>query len=437
MIGSIIHGVINPLKRLKHDTVFASFVLLGVTVIALVWANSPFAHSYHELWETHMALSFGDLKLDQNLHHWINDGLMAVFFFVVGLEIKREVLYGELSDIKKAGLPIIAAFGGMIVPAVIYLMYNVSPETNKGWGIPMATDIAFALGILAILGKRVPVSLKVFLTALAIADDIGAVAVIAIFYSFDISAINIILGTCFLAIMIVANISGVKSKYFYAVVGILGVWLAFLLSGVHATVAGVLAAFTIPANNKISKEKFTQFFSYIKHNFINESVDDQKMLSKEQMLIVKMVKNACKNVEPPLQALEYSFEPWVKFFIMPLFALANAGVTFSGDFSTIIGSPVCQGVGLGLLLGKCLGITGFSFIACKLKISELPKGVNWRQIIGVSLIAGIGFTMSIFIANLAFEDAAYQMAAKTGVFLGSIVAATIGYMLLRFGKPTE
>jgi NhaA family Na+:H+ antiporter len=334
-----VEKIVRPFQDFAHKQASGGILLIAATVIALLWANSPWAGSYAALWHTKLTVGVGDASISKDLTHWINDGLMAVFFLVVGLEIKREVLVGELSSVRGAALPFAAALGGAVVPAAIYLAINAGTEGSAGWGIPMATDIAFALGVLALLGERAPVALKVFLTALAIVDDIVAVLVIAFFYTSEISWGALGVGAVFLATLVVANLIGVGRTLVYAVLGV-GLWLCFLLSGVHATIAGVLLALTVPG-------------------------------------------------------------------------------------------PVAIGIVAGLLIGKQLGITLFAWLAVKSGFSELPEGIRWRHVYGAGWLAGIGFTMSLFITDLSFSDGSLVAAAKLGILIASLIAGVVGWTILR------
>ena len=408
---------------------------MGISVIiALILANSPWAQGYHHFLEHSFGFQWdGNTYLEYDLHHWVNDGLMAVFFFVVGLELKREIVAGELSDPRKALLPIAAAIGGMLVPAVIYVAFNPAGEVQHGWGIPMATDIAFALGVLYLLGKRVPLALKVFLTALAIVDDLGAVLVIAVFYTSDISVLNLLLGFGFLLIMYLGNKAGIRSILFYAIFGIGGVWTAFLLSGVHATIAAVLAAFTIPANVKLSENDYIlKIKNYL--NLFKEADSNNKIptLTNEQLHILDEVKNNTDKAIPPLQILEHSMHPMVTFIIIPIFALANAGVSVLDiDVKQLFSTNVALGVALGLLIGKTVGIFSFTWLCVKLNIAPFPKGMNLKNLFGLGLLGSIGFTMSLFVTQLAFSHEEYKVQAKIGIFAASIIGGVLGYMILK------
>lgn len=423
--------LINPINRFISNSTTSGILLFATAVIALVLANSPLQHAYHHFWEHTFSVGFDTYVVSKSLHHWINDGLMSIFFFVIGLELKREIMAGELSRPKDAILPIFAGLGGMIVPALLYLSINATGATTDGWGIPMATDIAFALGILYMLGDKVPVSLKVFLTALAIADDLGAVVVIALFYTSDISSISLLAGGVFLAILIVGNVLGVRNIVFYGVVGIAGLWLAFLLSGVHATIAGVIAALTIPANVKIQDKKFVQKMNALTNDFERSTPNNVSLLTHDQLHIVDKIRYYSKAALTPLQRLEHSMHPLVAYIVMPVFALANAGITFSGSFAENMLSNVSLGVILGLAVGKFVGIVALSKILIRLKLAVLPEGLNWRHIYGVALLAGVGFTMSLFVTDLAFMDPTYIIQAKIGIFTASILCGVGGYLVLR------
>jgi len=423
--------LIIPITRFISNSTTSGIILFVSAILALILANSPLKEMYHHFWENTFTIGFSEYVISKSLHHWINDGLMSIFFFVIGLELKREIMAGELSKPKDAILPIFAGIGGMVVPALFYWLFNSRGETSAGWGIPMATDIAFALGILYLLGDKVPISLKIFLTALAIADDIGAVMVIAFFYTSDISALSLMIAGGFLAILILANLLGARSTLFYGIIGIGGLWLAFLLSGVHATIAGVIAALTIPANVKIQDNKFIQKMNTLTNKFEQSATNDTTLITHEQLHILGDIVYYSKAAMTPLQRLEHSMHPLVAFLVMPIFALANAGITFSDGFLDNLMSNVSLGVILGLVLGKFLGIVLVSKILVKLKFAELPKGVNWRQMYGVAMLAGVGFTMSLFVTDLAFVNPDYILQSKIGIFIASILCGIAGYLTLR------
>jgi len=436
-----IDRVLLPFRSFAHKSSSAGVLLLLCAVVAIFLANSQWASLYHKFWHLPLSIGIGDFSLSYSLHHWINDGLMALFFFVVGLEIKREVLAGELKSIRQSLLPIVAAFGGMVVPAAFYLFLNFGEQGSAGWGIPMATDIAFTLGVLTLIGSRVPISLKVFLTALAIVDDIGAVLVIALFYTSDIAVVEILIAFCFLAALFTANLLGVRSTLVYAILGIGGLWLAFLLSGIHPSIAGVLAAFTIPARKKIAIEQFCSKTGPLisrlsKQPTLQSEVDnlqEGEFLDAERLTSLLKLRQACEEATAPAQRLEKVLHPWVVFGIMPLFALANAGVTIEGEIISVLLHPVALGIIFGLFLGKQVGIFTFSYLTVKLGFAELPRGVTFRHIYGASSLAGIGFTMSLFIAGLAFPTSPQLlMVAKVGIMGASILSGIVGYVILRY-----
>lgn len=425
-------------KFIKQES-FGGFLLIGVTIIAVIWANSSYYDVYDHIWHNvKMGFSFGDFELNANLHHWVNDGLMAVFFFVIGLEIKREVAGGELSSFKSAILPLGAAIGGMFVPALIYVAFNYdNPQNINGWGIPMATDIAFALGLLSLLGNRVSPNLKIFLTALAIADDLGAILVIAFFYTESIDMSEIINAMIFLGVMFGANKLGVRNMAFYAIVGLLGVWLSFIYSGVHATIAGVLMAMTIPGKAKISGRQYIDRLKDLLQGSKISKTEKAGMLSSQEVHTLSDVIKTTNDAESPAQKLEHILHPFSAFFILPIFALANAGIRIEGNLFDMLIHPISLGIIAGLILGKLIGISLFTHLIVKLKISALPNGVDFKQIYGAALLAGIGFTMSIFISDLAFSDAQTIQIAKVGVFAASILAAILGMTLLSYPRNNK
>ena len=413
-------------------------LLLGISVIiALVLANSPLSAAYHHFLEQTFGFRWnGKVFFDFTLHHWINDGLMSIFFFVVGLELKREIIGGELSNPRKAMLPIVAAIGGMVMPALIFLLLNPSGEMHKGWGIPMATDIAFALGVLFLLGKKIPLSLKVFLTALAIVDDLGAVLVIAFFYTADIEMTYLLIGLFILAIMYLGNKLGVRSIFFFAFLGICGVWTCFVISGVHATIAAVLAAFTIPADVKIKETIFISKITNYLEAFKNiDPTENNPTLTNDQLHVLEKINVATIAATPPLQRLEHAMHPIVTFVIIPVFAIANAGVSLDIDFYSLLDTNIALGVALGLLVGKVLGVVGFTAIFIKLKIAKVPEGMTIKNLFGLGFLASIGFTMSLFVTSLAFTEEEYQTQAKIGIFVASIIGGILGYIILN--KNTE
>lgn len=411
----------------------AGGIVLGISVIiAMFLANSAWSESYFHFFEYKFGFTFnGTSFLTYSIHHWINDGLMAIFFFVVGLELKREIVGGELSNPRKAMLPIGAALGGMIIPALIYHFLNPSGEVSNGWGIPMATDIAIALGVLYLLGDKIPLNLKVFLTALAIVDDLGAVLVIAFFYTSSISVESLLFGASFLFIMFMGNRLGVRNVLFYAVFGIVGVWTSFLLSGVHATIAAVLAAFTIPADVIIKENTYVlKVQNYIKRFKSFDTLDKIPTLTPEQLHVLEKIKTDTNQAIPPLQRLEHAMHPMITFFIVPVFALANAGISLNVNFQELFNTNVALGVALGLLIGKIVGVVGFTVLLIKLKVAPWPNGMNMRNLFGLALLASIGFTMSLFITSLALTDEVHMIQAKIGIFSASIIGGVLGYMVL-------
>lgn len=421
--------LLSPLQEFLHKEASSGILLLAATIIALLWANSLWSESYRSFWENKLTFGFGDYELSKPLLLWINDGLMAIFFFVVGLEIKREILIGELASFRQAILPVAAAIGGMIFPAFIYIIFNRNGIGSSGWGIPMATDIAFALGVLALLGKHVPVSLKVFLTAVAVVDDLGAVLIIAIFYTSQIAWISLGIAAIILVALLICNVLGVRNLLVYSILGV-GLWLAFLQSGVHATVAGVLLAMTIPSRARIDDKDFVKYSSSMINEF--EAADEgDDYLSSTQRSAVQTLEELAEHAATPLQRLEHDLHPWVAYAIMPVFALANAGVALGGDFVSAITHPISLGVIFGLIIGKQIGITTLSWLIVKSRLADLPDGVNWRQIYGVSWLAGIGFTMSLFISGLAFGVSPALEIAKSGILVASLIAGIAGFFLLR------
>ena len=417
-----------PIQEFIKAESFSGIMLISFMLIALIWANSPWSASYESLWQTPVMVNIGSFKIDKPLLLWINDGLMAVFFFVVGLEIKRELLVGELSSLRQALFPIFAAIGGMLVPAAIFLMFNSGGPGQAGWGIPMATDIAFALGVLALLGKRAPLSLKIFLTAVAIVDDIGAVLVIALFYTSKIVWSSLGLAAIIFVILLLINRMGVRKPLPYALLGIL-LWVAFLKSGVHATVAGVLLAMTIPATTIINRKGFLERTRHYLDEFEKEGVrDGSTFTTKKQRAYLQAIEDCTNGVEAPLQQLEHSLHPWVAYFIMPVFALANAGVDLRTDIVSALLNPVAIGIIFGLVIGKQVGITLMAWLGTKIGLSDRISGVTWKQIYGTAMLAGIGFTMSLFISNLAFDDPALLANAKVGILAASAISAGLGWI---------
>jgi NhaA family Na+:H+ antiporter len=407
------------------------------TVAAMLWANSPWAQTYFRLNHTEIGISVGARALTLSLQHWINDGLMVVFFFVVGLEIKRELLAGHLSSARRAILPVAAALGGMVVPAVIYAHFNAGGSGARGWGIPMATDIAFALGILALLGRRVPIGLKVFLTALAIADDLGAVLVIALVYTDEIRWLALAgAAACLLLIWSVIR-AGVRQPLFFIVLAS-GVWLSVFVSGVHATVAGILMAMLVPVRPRLSPSEFFTKVSEGLHALRTAELTRSSVLANEaQFDALVRLEDAAMDMRPPGLTLERFLHPVQALFILPLFAFVNAGVSLGAHALHALAHPVTLGVIAGLVLGKLVGVSLASWLAVRSGWAQLPDGVTWPQIVGVGLLAGVGFTMSLFVGELAFAEEALRDAAKVGILAASLTAGAVGYLVLRIVLPTR
>jgi NhaA family Na+:H+ antiporter len=432
-----IRRALYPIIKFMHAETAGGIVLIACAALALVWANSPWAASYTSLWETKLTVGVPGFAISETLLHWINDGLMAIFFFIVGLEIKREVLVGELSAPRHASLPIAAAIGGMLVPAAIYAAINAGGSGAAGWGIPMATDIAFALGVLALLGRRAPTGLKIFLTALAIVDDLGAVLVIALFYTAQVSWVALAAAAGFLAALVAANLAHARHPIVYALLG-LGLWVAFLQSGVHATIAGVLLAMTIPARTRVDTGEFFRRAHAALHDFDRAGEEGRNILTNAgQQSALAQLETLAEEVQTPLQRLEHALHPWVAFGIVPLFALANAGVPLGGGLGAALTGPVTLGVIAGLIIGKQVGVTLGAWLAVRLGLADLPDGVGWRHLYGAGWLAGIGFTMSLFVGSLAFGEGALLDAAKVGILAASLVSGLVGWALLRFTAPLQ
>jgi Na+:H+ antiporter, NhaA family len=422
--------LVRPFQRFAERETSSGIVLLGCAIAALAWANSPWGESYVHVWEQPITIGHARFGLTMSLHAWINDGLMAIFFFVVGLEIKRELLIGELSTRQTAALPIAGALGGMIVPALIYTAFNAGTEGSRGWGIPMATDIAFALGALALLGPRVPNVLKVFLAALAIADDLGAVVVIALFYTADLSISALGVAVALFGVLLVANRVGIRHAAVYGLIGV-GLWLAVLMSGVHATIAGVMLALTIPATRRINEATFIECVERSLADFRDADEPGTTVLTNAgHQQAIHEIEEACEAAQAPLFKFEEKLHALVAFAIMPIFALSNAGVHVGGGSMNLLTSTIVLGIVLGLVFGKPIGITLFSWLSARAGLAVLSGGASWRALHGVSWLGGIGFTMSLFIANLAFEGTAHLEEAKIGILLASTVAGIVGWTVL-------
>lgn len=438
-LEKVFDKIVTPFEEFIHHETASGLLLMACALVALIVANTALVHGYEHLLHTKVGFSFGSWTLEKTLHHWINDGLMALFFLVVGLEIKREILVGELSDPRQASLPIIAAVGGMVVPALLFAVFNIGAGTMAGWGIPMATDIAFAVGVMVLLGNRIPKTLLTFLVALAIVDDLGGVLVIAIFYTEQITLDALALAALFFGILVLFNRAGIRHPAPYFLIGLL-MWLAMLKSGVHATLAGVLTALTIPSRPKFEPGRFSELVRQLMDKFdLSHRPGESIMRNEEQRSILQTLENGVHLVETPLQRLEHSMHLWVAFLIIPIFALANAGIPIAFDkLGESLTHPVTLGVIAGLMMGKIIGIAGFSWIAIKLGFGSLPEGTHFNQIIGVGILGGIGFTMSIFIAELAFVGQAENLLmAKTGILFASVLAGCLGYLwLLKTSKAS-
>lgn len=416
-------------------------VMMSAAALALVLANTPLLEAYEDLWHTYAGVVFGEWALKMSLLHWVNDGLMAVFFFLVGLEIKREILFGELASVRRAALPVVAAIGGAVLPALLFWVFNRGGEYVHGWGVPMATDIAFAVAILAMLGSRAPLWIKTFVTALAIADDLLAVLVIAIFYSSNIDLTALAWAGVGLALMFAMNRSGVQRPLVY-VVPILFVWYCVYQSGIHATIAGVAAATMIPAGRKRDSETET--------SDLNESLEmatsslqeaqsgsqDWEIKDLREEALAEIADEAQESAAT-LYRMEHAIHPWVAFLVLPVFAFANSGIAIPfSSLTSVVSHPLPLGIIVGLFIGKQVGITGATWLAVRLGLGSLPEGARWRTLWGGSLLAGIGFTMSIFIASLAFTDYEALGLAKLGIVFGSLLAAVAGIVVLRTSPPS-
>lgn len=421
--------LLSPFQKFVQLQSASGILLLATTIIALVWANSPLSDSYQAFWQYELGFVSENFDLTKPLILWVNDGLMAIFFFLIGLEIKREFSIGELNSPRKVMFPMMGALGGIALPVILYIVLNDNPDTLKGWGIPMATDIAFSLAIIKVLGNRIPLSLKLFLTAFAIVDDLGAVLVIAIFYSSELNFILLGSALALLALIYFLSYRGYYSEMFIIISGFV-VWLLFLKGGIHPTLAGILMAFAVPVRQKISTHEFTDQLEAIVKNIKQTRVLQKPVLSPEQLELIDDLDDWAEKYQSPLQNFEHALHDWVAYLIIPIFALANAGVAFTGgdglETALVINLMVC------LILGKSIGISFTIFLAKKFKIIKVPEDITPRHILGVSFLAGIGFTMAIFIAGLAFgSHPEYIDSAKIGILLGSLISAIIGFVVLR------
>jgi len=444
---SIIHDLKSPIQvvsKIMQTSAFqyffskisqAGFLLFGSAVIAFIWSNVN-AEGYYHFWHQELSISLAGATLSHSLVHWINDGLMTIFFLTVGLEIKRELLIGGLSDPRRAALPVAAAVGGMVLPAAIYLIFNLGGSGVTGWGIPMATDIAFSLAVLATLGKRVPFGIRLFLTAFAIADDLGAIVVIAIFYTPSLNLTALFVAGVITCGLWGLNYFGVRHWLAYIMLCIL-LWFAVAKAGLHPTVAGVVTALFIPATGKYDTDLFLEMVSkrLEKIQCLDGTCGQSILVNRSHLSAVQEINLACSEVEPPLQQLEHTLSSWVGYLVLPLFAIANAGVAFTGlEPMAALTDPITLGITFGLVLGKPLGIFFFTYGIARILKTELVQGTTWTQIFGAGLLGGIGFTMSLFISNLSFTDATHLEYAKIGIMIGSFVSAAAGYALLRWAR---
>ncbi len=424
--------LITPFQKFVRIESLSGILLFGSTLLALLLANSPFGEQFQSFWNYKIGISSPGFELVKPLSLWINDGLMTVFFFLIGLEIKRELLIGELNTVKKASFPLFAAVGGMLVPVLFFFVFNKNHETSDAWGIPMATDIAFSLAILGLLGKRVPLGLKVFLTAFAIVDDLGAVLIIAVFYSSSIKWLLILIALVLLGILFYLSSRKIYDRTLGWVFG-LAIWFLFLKAGIHPTIAGVLLALTVPIRQRIKLSTYVNKLCDIVDDIKESGDKNSPLLTKKQIEEIDNLEDWTEKVQSPLQHLEHKLHRWVAFLIMPLFALTNSGVEFGGDMA--LDTSLSIVIMISLVFGKLLGISLMSWLGVKLGLADMPSGVNFRQVIGISLLAGVGFTMSIFIANLAFPaDPLLLDSAKLGILLGSALAGLAGYLVLRLSS---
>ncbi len=424
-----IDRILSPFEQFFRIEASGGILLLIATISALAWVNSPWSDSYQELWQTKITIGPSGFDLSKAAILWVNDGLMAVFFFVVGLEIKREVLFGQLSSTRAAALPIFAAVGGMAVPALIYVFFNIGGPGIDGWGIPMATDIAFALGILALIGSRAPLSLKIFLTALAIVDDLGAVLVIAIFFTDQLGIVSLGIAALFAILLFGANFVGIRNPLVYFLLAF-GLWVAFLKSGVHPTLAGVIAAMAIPSTKLADDRQLHERLQNLTVQFGSIVHDQKEKIEKRRKQVIHELESATAHAGSPLSRLEHTLHPWVAFAIMPIFALANAGLQIDSSTIGALDNRISLGVIAGLAVGKPIGVVLFTWIAVRTGIASVPAGLSWRAITAGGFLAGIGFTMSLFISKLALEHTAEIDVAKAGILIASVISALIGSAIL-------
>ncbi len=424
----------RPVQAFMAVEASGGIVLLAGAIIALIWANSPWDQEYFDLWNTKLAIDLNIITIKESLGHAVNDGLMAIFFFVVGMEIKRELVHGELATPRQAALPVAAAIGGMVVPAAIYAAWNFGGDGAKGWGIPMATDIAFAIGVLSVLGRRAPFALKVFLLALAVADDLGAITVIALFYTEQIALGPSLWAIALLVAIVALNRGGVRAVEVYVALGIC-FWVAVLKSGIHATVAGVVLAMLTPSKPYYAIGEFEEEIPGLLDRYREAMAAGDHDAAQQLLAQIEML---TQGTESPLDRLEHRLAPWSSYVIVPIFALANAGVALSADMiSGALSSPVTIGVVMGLVVGKPIGVLAAAWLAVRLGLAEFPRGVSASHMVGIGLLAGIGFTVSLFVNGLAFDDPALLDEGKVGILAASTFAGVVGFTYLWFapGEP--
>ena len=435
----VVKKIISPIAAFMALETASGIFLLVCTAIAMTLANSPWSDVYEHLTHLNIGLTVGPLRIEKSLLHWVNDGLMAIFFFVVGLEIKRELLFGELANTRKAALPLLAAVGGMVGPALLYLLFNREGVASRGWGVPMATDIAFAVGILTILGQRVPFALKIFLLALAIVDDLGAVLVIAFFYTEQISGPALGFVAAVLVLIAILRRADIRHLLPYIVLGVMA-WAGILASGIHATIAGVLLGFMTPATALYNKGVLVRRITELSERLV-ASIQDEKVQRADELGaatkdVLHDLHHISNEAHAPLDRLIHTLHPWVSFFIMPVFALLNAGVAVKGvSLELLASNSIAQGVTFGLFLGKPLGIVLACWLAIRLKIADLPKGVNWSQLWGAGFLGGIGFTMALFVSGLALGDTGLEIYSKLAILVASSCAALVGLVILFLASP--
>jgi NhaA family Na+:H+ antiporter len=430
--------ILSPFERFLKRTTAGGVILMGATVLTLILANSAWGPFFEHVWEMPVRIGMAQRSLELSLHGLVNEGLMTLFFLLVGLELKRELLVGELSSLRDSALPVIAALGGMVVPALVYHLFNSGGPAESGWGIPMATDIAFSVGILVLLSWRIPRNLIILLTALAIADDLGAVLIIALFYTHDLSPASLAWAGGVLLILVLFNRGGIRHPLPYGVLGLL-LWLSLLNSGIHPTIAGVLLAFTIPARPAFTPEEFELRLNQLQEKLRSEALESEACIHPlncpHMATVAENLEQTASAVQPPQQRMEHALSPWVTFLIIPVFALSNTGVDFSRiSLEDSLRRPVTLGIILGLVLGKFIGISGFAWLAVKTGLARLPRGVRWKHLLGMAWLGGIGFTMSLFIGRLAFDDPLLFEQARLGVLLASALSASIGLLWLYAGK---